>query len=262
MYLEVITCDPTEPAHPTPILFVHGMWHAAWCWAENFLPFFGQHGYRASAVSLRGHGGSDGRDRLRWNTLADYVSDVAEVAGRFATPPIVVGTSMGGMVVQKYLESHPAPAAVLIGSGPPSGVIPATVRTFLRHPAAVLKANLTLSMFPVVGTPELAQDALFSGALPQEQRAKYIDKLQDESYRAYLDMLGLNLPQAKKIKTPMLVLGSANDAIVSVAEVENTARAYGVEAEIFPAMGHNAMLEPGWQQVAERMLAWFKARGL
>ncbi len=117
-------------------------------------------------------------------------------------------------------------------------------------------------MFPVVGTPKLAQEALFSADLPPEQLAKYIGKLQDESYRAYLDMLGLNLPKAKKIKTPMLVVGSANDAIVSVAEVENTARAYDVKAEIFPAMGHNTMLEPGWRQVAERMLAWFNQRGL
>jgi len=53
MNLEVITCEPERPAHPAPILFVHGMWHAAWCWAENFLPYFAQNGYRASALSLR-----------------------------------------------------------------------------------------------------------------------------------------------------------------------------------------------------------------
>ena len=262
MNLEVITCEPEEPAHAAPILFVHGMWHAAWCWAENFLPYFAQNGYRASALSLRGHGKSEGRNHLRWNTLADYVADVTDVAGRSATPPILVGTSMGGMVVQKYLESHGAPAAVLLGSGPPGGVIPAPLRTFSRHPMAVLKANLTLSMYPVVGTPQLAREALFSSAVPEEQLTAYFGRLQDESYRAYLDMLGLNLPRSRKVKTPMLVLGSSGDAIVSVGDVEATARAYGVKAEIFGGMGHNTMLEPGWRQVADRMLAWFKEQGL
>ncbi|MFN8469805.1 MAG: alpha/beta fold hydrolase [Caldilineaceae bacterium] len=262
MNLEVITCEPEGPPHATPILFVHGMWHAAWCWAENFLPFFAQNGYQASALSLRGHGKSEGRKRLRWNTLADYVADVADVAARFATPPILVGTSMGGMVVQKYLESHPTPAAVLLGSGPPGGVIPATLRTFRRQPLAFVKANLTLSMYPVVGTPQLAREALFSSAVPEKQTLEYYGRLQDESYRAYLDMLGLNLPRSRKIKTPMLVLGSAGDAIVSVGDVETTARAYGVKAEIFGGMGHDTMLEPRWREVAERMLAWFQEQGL
>ncbi|MBC7517162.1 MAG: alpha/beta hydrolase [Alkalinema sp. FL-bin-369] len=44
----------------SPIFFVHGAWHAAWC-RENFLPYFANHGYAAYAVSLRGHGTSEGR---------------------------------------------------------------------------------------------------------------------------------------------------------------------------------------------------------
>ena len=43
----------------SPIFFVHEAWHAAWCW-ENFLPYFANRGYAAYAVSLRGHGTSEG----------------------------------------------------------------------------------------------------------------------------------------------------------------------------------------------------------
>jgi len=57
--LETIKEEPVSDARSTPILFVHGMWHAAWCWAEHFLPYFAQHGYVSHALSLRGHGGSD-----------------------------------------------------------------------------------------------------------------------------------------------------------------------------------------------------------
>jgi hypothetical protein len=41
-----------------------------------------------------------------------------------------------------------------------------------------------------------------------------------------------------------------------------TARAYHTEAEFFPDMGHNMMLEPGWAAVAERIHTWLVAQGL
>ena len=43
---------------------------------------------------------------------------------------------------------------------------------------------------------------------------------------------------------------------------EGNARAYHTEAEFFPYMGHNMMLEPGWQAVAERIDSWLGAQGL
>ena len=262
MHLEVVTQEPTSVAHPTPILFVHGMWHAAWCWAEHFMPYFAQHGYVTHALSLRGHGGSQGRERLRWTSLADYVTDVAQVAGQLETAPVLVGHSMGGMITQKYLESHQAPAAVLLASAPPRGVIPATVRVFLRHPLAVIKANLTLSMFPIVSTPRLVQEAFFSADLAEDKLQEYASKLQDESYRAYLDMMGLSLPRPKRVTMPLLVLGAANDTIISPGEVEATARAYGTQAELLADMAHDMMLDAGWQAAADRILAWLDERGL
>jgi hypothetical protein len=44
--------------------------------------------------------------------------------------------------------------------------------------------------------------------------------------------------------------------------VRRTARAYRTEAEFFPAMGHDMMLEPGWASVAERIDMWLTAQGL
>jgi len=262
MCLEVITHKPVSVSHTVPILFVHGMWHGAWCWAEHFLPYFSQQGYACYALSLCGHGGSNGVTRLRWASLDNYVSDVVKVAGQFDTPPILVGHSMGGMIVQKYLESHQATAAVFMASVPPGGIIPATMRIFLRHPWLVLKANLTLSLLPVVATPRLAQEMFFSPDMAEEKVTTHFARLQDESYRVYLDMLGLNLPRAMGRTTPLLVLGAGNDRIVSTKEVVATARRYGVESELFPGMAHNMMLEAGWQKVADRILTWLGQQGL
>jgi len=56
--LEVIDKGSCSEAHPVPLLFVHGGWHGAWCWDDHFVDFFADAGYRAVAVSLRGHGTS------------------------------------------------------------------------------------------------------------------------------------------------------------------------------------------------------------
>ena len=62
--------------------------------------------------------------------------------------------------------------------------------------------------------------------------------------------------------TPLLVLGGCDDGAHTRKEVCATARAYRTEAEFFPNMGHNMMLEPGWDAVAERIHDWLGTRGL
>ena len=80
--------------------------------------------------------------------------------------------------------------------------------------------------------------------------------------RLTLDLWVLNLPKPERVTTPLLVLGAELDACVTEAETQRTARAYRTEAEVFPNMGHNMMLEPGWQAVAARIDGWLTDRGL
>lgn len=261
MQLEVIT-GSGDTTHNTPILFVHGAWHAAWCW-ENFLPYFARQGYMSYAVSLRGHGASAGRDKLRWHSAAhDYVADVAQIAQTLERPPILVGHSMGGYVVQKYLETHTAAAGILLASMPVSGVFGFVTRFVSRHPWVFLKAQLLLNPWYLVGTPGLMQEAFFSPYMPAEEIARHFARLQSESFLMQLETMFFNLPRPDKVKTPLLVLAAANDRVFSAAEQQATARAYGTEAEIFPDMAHDMMLEPNWQHAADRMLAWLQEQGL
>lgn len=262
MKLEIISKHPPASAHTTPLLFVHGAWHGAWCWDEHFLDYFAQHGFAAHALSLRGHGTSEGRNRLRWTRLAEYVADVTQVAEQLPHPPVVIGHSMGGAVVQKYLETHSAPAGVLLASVPPAGALATTLRLARRHPVQFAKVNLTFSLFPLVSTPQLAREAFFAASLSDDQVLSYAQRLQDESYLGFLDMLALNLPRPKRVKAPMLVLGAAQDTIFHPGEVDATAHAYHTQAVIFPDMAHDMMLDAGWQGVAERILSWLSQQGL
>jgi pimeloyl-ACP methyl ester carboxylesterase len=259
--LEVIEKGSSSESHPVPLLFVHGAWHAAWCWDEHFLDFFADRGYRAVALSVRGHGSSPAPKGLRRCSVADYVDDVAEVAARLPTQPVLVGHSMGGFVIQKYLEHHTAAGAILMQSVPPTGVLSATLRVARRHPIAFAKVNASLRLAPLVATPELVRDLFFSGSTPDKQVNSYQSRLQDESYLAFLGMLALDLVRTKQVnRIPMLVLGAEDDTIISQRQIRRTAAVYGAEAEIFPDMGHDVMLEPGWQAVAARIDGWFTAR--
>lgn len=258
MNLEIISKSPLAPNGSPPLLFVHGAWHGAWCWDVHFLDYFVQQGFNVHAVSLRGHGGSEGREKLRWMRVAQYVDDVVTAAERLPSPPIVIGHSMGGHVVQKYLECRVAPAAVLLASLPPAGALATTLRIARRHPVIFGKVNLTFSLYPLVATPVLAREYFFSEGLSDEKVQGYWEKLQDESFLGFLDMLALNLPKPQKVRTKMLVIGAEKDAVFGVDEVEATARAYNTKAEIFKGMAHDMMLEPQWQAVAERIVGWLK----
>jgi pimeloyl-ACP methyl ester carboxylesterase len=260
MKLEIISRWPSGDAHSTPLLFVHGALHAAWCWEVHFLDYFAQHGFAAHAVNLRGHGNSEGRERLRWTRIADYVEDLKNAARQLPSPPILIGHSMGSFIIQKYLEDHSAPAAVLLTPPPPNGLRAATLRIARRHPLTFAKINLTVSLFPLVGTPALAREAFFSDDLPDEQLREYWERMQDDAFLGFLDMLVLDLPKPPKVRTPLLVLGAARDNMLRPSEIHATARVYDTEAEIIADVAHNMMIELRWQAVAERILVWLKER--
>ncbi len=261
--LELIDKGRSTDEHPVPLLFVHGAWHAAWCWDEHFLDYFAAQGYRAVAVSLRGHGRSPGRERLRWTRIQEYADDVAETVARLPTPPVLVGHSMGGFVVQQYLEHHTPAGTILVAPIPPTGVLRVTAYIARHHTVPFLKVNAARRLGPLVATPDLARALLFSASMPDAQVNLYQRRVQDESYRAFLDMLALDLVRTKRVtRVPMLVLGAEHDIIVSQRQIHRTAAVYGAEAEIFPDMAHDMMLESGWQAVAERIDGWLTAQGL
>jgi hypothetical protein len=226
---------------------VHGSGHGAWCWDEYFLPYFASHGFDSYAISLRGHGESEKVPNFKWTRVADYVEDVRQVAARLPSVPVVIGHSLGGLVVQKYLERSAAPAAILIAPSPSEGMFRSAFFLPFRHPFLFSKIALKQDYSIMFSTVGLAKRFLFSKDADEERIAGYLKRFGKESYRANIEMI-FNLPDSKKIKAPMLVAGAGRDALVSVRAVEKTARAYGADYRIFPDIAHDMMLEERWQQ--------------
>jgi pimeloyl-ACP methyl ester carboxylesterase len=259
--LEVIDKGSCSEAHPVPLLFVHGGWHSAACWG-NFLDFFADAGYRAVAVSLRGHGASPTAKRFHACSIADYVDDVCAIADNLGGRPVLVAHSLGGFVVQRYLEDRDAPAAVLVASVPPQGVLGLAMRIWTRHPWISLRSLPVGNLTGFIGTPSLVREHLFSAGTPDGIVESCAASVQSEAVLASLIDPLTRRVRSKRVTTPVLVLGAEEDGMVTNAEVRATARAYRTEAEFFPGMGHNMMLEPGWTGVAERIDGWLQTRDL
>ncbi len=242
-----------------PLLFVHGAWHGAWCWAEHFLPYFAAQGFDAYALSLRGHGESSGREGLRWFSIRDYVDDVERIIGTLPAPPVLIGHSMGGLVVQKYLERAAVPGAVLVAPVPTEGVWRTVLRLLGSDPVGVLLVLARLSLEPLVRSSRWSREHFFSKDIHPADLARYHERMQSESFRALVDMLLLALPRPKRVhRVPMLVLGAEDDTIFRPAQVRRTAARYGAALRMFEDTAHDMMLERKHQAVADVMIEWIR----
>jgi 3-oxoadipate enol-lactonase len=102
-----------------PVVFLHGIGGAARAWRGQ-LDFFSNR-YRSIAWDMPGYGGSAPLPTVSIATLADALADFLQQVG--ATKPVLVGHSIGGMIVQQWLVRNPlaASAVVLAQTSPAFG---------------------------------------------------------------------------------------------------------------------------------------------
>jgi pimeloyl-ACP methyl ester carboxylesterase len=259
--LEVITRPGREKAKPHAIVFVHGAFAAAWCWQDHFAPYFSERGYHSHALSLRGHGRSEGREALPSASINDYVADVGAVIAALDAPPILIGHSMGGHVVERYLLEHRVAAAVLMSSIPEYGVLPGALSLVLKDFALFQEINRALYRDRRFLSWERMRWALFSDDLPLYAVARHLARLQPESERAIYD-LWLPAWGMSDGATPTLVLGAENDLFFPSSAARGLARRHGGQVDIVPAMAHAMMLDTRWRLAADRILQWLGRIGL
>ena len=255
--LEIFEARPDAATFAHPVLFVHGAFTAAWCWTEHFLAHFAQAGFDAYAVSLRGHGGSHGRENLLLAGIGDYVEDLHEAIAHIGRPPVLVGHSMGGFVVQKYLEDETVPAVVLMASTPPQGLLASQLQLAFGNPSLFAQLNSVLSHGR--GARDAMRKALFAGEIDPDRLREFLRNTQPESQRAIWDMTLFSLPRAWAMsKPPMLWLAAEKDALFSPEQMRIGSGMLGAPLEVMPDIGHAMMLDVGWEAVAERIIAWLR----
>lgn len=249
--LEILHREPIGKAAGKTLLFIHGVGHGAWCW-EKYMNYFSSEGYDCYAMSLRGHCGSKGHLLLNTFTINDYVEDVYQAVKQIGGKPVLVGHSMGGEIIQKYLLKYQdtIDGAVLLASSPAGGmrIWPDVIGMV---PVAHQFLICVLAMYHLIRSPKLLKNALFfDGRLPEEEVTKYAPFFQGES------ILAMALPvffhyKPAKASIPVLVLGSSDDKFFPMRAQKRNGKAYGVEPVMLPNMCHDMMLDPDWRTGAE-----------
>lgn len=248
--LEVLEARPlgVEPSGP-PILFVHGASHGAWCW-RDWMEAAARRGHHAFAVSLRGHGGSSGS--LLTGRLSTYAGEVTRTAASLPAPPVLVGHSLGGLVVQKVAESYPAAGVVLVASIPARPGIGTLYRIATANPGDFVRISFG-------GSLPMRPEYLFR-ELDPDQAAKWSAMCGKESPVAQMQVLLHRPPGPLRGNPPVLALGAPDDALVPIGDVRDTARRLSAEIFEFPGTGHDLMLDGSRAEVGEAMLDWIETR--
>jgi pimeloyl-ACP methyl ester carboxylesterase len=232
-----------------PLLFVHGLGHGAWCW-DQWRAVAEKAGYPAYAVSLRGHGESTGR--LRTALLSQYVDDVVRTAvEELPGPAVLVGHSMGGLVVQQALARYAARAAVLLAPVPAHPAVGSLVAIARRHPLDALKILGG-------GSLPLRPDYLFH-ELDDAEARRLAARCGGESALVQYQLLMHRPAKPPLGAPPVLVLATPDDRLVPIRDVRATAARYGARVEEFPGMGHDLMLDARWREPLTTMLDWLAA---
>src|SRR5947199_9721699 len=84
----------------TPVVFLHGIGGGARSFAPQIASFAAR-GYQPVALDLPGYGGRTPVDGMTFDALAEDAE--ASIAKSALEKPVLVGTSIGGMVVQTLL---------------------------------------------------------------------------------------------------------------------------------------------------------------
>jgi pimeloyl-ACP methyl ester carboxylesterase len=231
---EVLSALPETAEDNPPVLFVPGLGHGAWAFAEHWLGHTASRGFAAHSVSPRAKG-----------SLRAYVHDVVQVAAGLPRQAVLVGHGAGALVVAHALARYPARAAVL-ASPVPEG---------WSALGAALRANPLGTLPALVGAaPRLSRKQLFSAGLAEADA--YRAKLERTPAAIYRQVLFATPPAAPVGDPPTLVVGSPDDRVVPRKALDRTAARFGGAPLLFPGMAHDLMLDTNWQEPIDAILDW------
>jgi 3-oxoadipate enol-lactonase len=198
-----------DPALP-PLVFLHGIGGAARAWRGQLDFFKGR--YRTIAWDMPGYGGSAPLPTVSIAALASALQDFLQQVG--ATKPIIVGHSIGGMIVQQLLAKSPriARAIVLAQTSPAFGKPDGDwQKAFIDARLGPLDRGETLrSLAPSLVKELVGDDPDVSGV---DLARDCMAAVPEATYRAtMLALMGFDLRRAlKSIAVPTLVLSGSKD---------------------------------------------------
>ena len=242
------------------------------------MKFFSENGYQTMNPSWPGDGDTVEASRANPKAIASYgVKDVADsYSNKISTlpePPILIGHSFGGLLVQILLGRGVAAAAVAIDPAPMKGV--------WQLPFSALRAT-----FPVLGNPFNVTKSVsltynqfryaFANMLPEQEAKELYDRCTVPSPGRPLfqaatatfnpsSQTRVNISNATR--GPLLITAGEKDhtvpAVLSKAAYKKYHKSPAVtELKSFEGRGHSLTIDHGWKEVAEYSLSWLNKNAL
>jgi pimeloyl-ACP methyl ester carboxylesterase len=230
-------CSVSDTKH---VVLIHGSWSRGEQWAPARAAFE-QRGYTVHTPTLRHHELplDEGVSKIASLSLRDYTGDLVALVASLDGPPILVGHSLGGLVVQ-LVAARTRPAGIVAACPSavgPAGLNPTTLRLSFRH--GLQPRPWAKPVYP----PTWEQFRRAAAHAQAEETARQVfDDLVCESGRVlffelavpWLDRAKAATVDVAAITGPVLVIGGAVDRIVPTRLGRRCAARYrnGTYAEI------------------------------
>ena len=254
------------------ILFIHGMYMTPLCW-ENWLEYFQAKGYRCLAPAWPGRDKSV--EQLRKNqpdphlgqlTLSRVIEHFDRQVRDLDEKPILIGHSMGALVVQLLLQRDLAAAGVAIDSAPPQGIFSPNW--------AFLKSNwphinpFTDQGIPIRMTLRRFQYTFVNDLPLAQQQAAFDRYVVPESRRVPAESLTkVAAIDFSKPHPPLLMIAGSNDHLIPASLNKTNYEKYKrspsiTEFKEFPGRTHFTIGQQNWQDVAGYVATWLNDTGV
>ena len=254
-----------------PLMLIHGAWLSSRSW-ESFADYFAKRGFAVSAPEWPRKDGDVEElraeaDELKGLGIAEIVDHYEEQIRALEEPPVLIGHSFGGLIVELLLDRGLGRAGVALSPAPPKGI--------LVLPFSSLKAAAPALAHPskwhgvVTLTPEEFGYAFVNTFSAEEAAAAYQRYAVPETgqilYEAGLANFHLHPPTEVHFKNaeraPLLIVGAEKDhtvpASVSRAQHKKYERSPAKTDYIeFDGRPHLFMVGDGWDEVAAAIDSW------
>jgi alpha-beta hydrolase superfamily lysophospholipase len=262
---------PTDATTGT-IVLIHGLWVTPRSW-EKWIDRYTQRGYSVLAPAYPGlevevEALNADPSPIEALTMPAVVEHYERVIGDLDKPPIIMGHSFGGTIVQILLDHGLGAVGVAIDSGPPEGITtlpPVQVKAafpVLRNPANRHRA--------VAFTPKQFHYA-FANTLSEEESAKVYERYHVPAPGGFVwDGVLANFTPGHQDqyvdfnnddRAPLLLVAGGDDHLQPPAIQKSTFKHYEkapavTEFKEFPGRAHYTIGQDGWEEVADYALDW------
>lgn len=218
------------------LLFVHGMLSNADVW-NPIINYFNKRDFLCKAINLK-----EGLN-LKKVHFQDYVDKVKTIATK---QDIVIGHSMGGLIVQKVAEEAEIKAGVAICSAAPKGV---KYRNDIVLSSALYAPQVIMGM-PFKQDYRYIRKYNLNGI--EEEKARNIYKKLEKQSAIVTYELGLNriAVNEKKVKCPLFFIGTRQDRISPPELIKRLADKYHAECKLYDGC-HHFFCNDNWQEITE-----------